>query len=135
MAYFAPKLAMSDSQIIESPPPSKKVKLAGDAFLNDDDEEEDEKEIMEVEEASEVDQYLLLPQLSDGMAFDLLAWWKKHSTMWPNLSRMARQYLALPATSSDVKRLFSSGGQMHSNLTRFTKEDTLHMMIYINKTG
>lgn len=135
LADFAPKPAISDPQIIENPPPLKKAKLAGDAFLNDDDEEEEDEEVMEVQEASEVDQYLLIPQLSDGMAFDLLAWWKKHSTMWPNLSRMARQYLALPATSAAVERLFSSGGQMHSNSRKTTKEDTLHMMLYIKKNG
>ncbi len=88
---------------------------------------------MEVEEASEVDRYLLLPQLSDGMAFDLLAWWKKHSTIWPHLSRMAQQYLALPATSVVVERLFSIGRHMHSNLRKTTKEDNVHMILYINK--
>ncbi len=40
---------------VENPPPSKKAKPVGDAFLNDDDDEEDEEEDMEVEESSEVD--------------------------------------------------------------------------------
>ncbi len=136
LANFAPKPATSGPRSrVENPPPSKKAKLAGDAFLNDDDDEEDEEEDMEVEESSEVDQYLLVPQLSEGMAFDLLAWWKKHSTMWPNLSKMARQSLALPATSAAVERLFSNGGQMHINLRKNTKEETLNMMLYINKNG
>ena len=90
---------------------------------------------METSEASEVDQYLLLPQVLEGMAFDLQAWWKKHRTMWPKLSRMVRQYLALSATSAGAERLFSNGGQMHSNLRKTTKEDTLQMMLYINKNG
>jgi hypothetical protein len=135
-ANFAPKPEVQDTLAIENPPPSKKAKLAGDVFLYDDDEPEDEDEDMEEqEEATEVDQYLLLPQLSEGMSFDLLAWWKKNSIMWPNLSRMARQYLALPASSAAVERLFSSGGQMHGNLRKNTKEDTLHMMLYIHKNG
>ena len=62
LANFAPKPEVQDTQAIENPPPSKKAKLAGDVFLDDDDEEEDEDEAMEVqEEATEVDQYLLLP--------------------------------------------------------------------------
>ena len=121
---------MSDPQnIIENPPSSKKIKLVGDAFLSDDDEEEDEGEDMKVEEASEVDQYLLLPQLSDGMAFHLMAQWKKRSTKWPNLSRIGLQYLALPATYAIVERLFSNGGQMkfvEDYQGRYFAHDVIH---------
>jgi hypothetical protein len=137
LANFAPKPNRSDHPVNSSVnlPPAKKARLAGDVFLNDDDvEDEEEDEIVE-EEASEVDQYLLLPQLSEGMAFDLLAWWKKQSTMWPNLAKMARQYLALPATSAGVERLFSNGGQIHSSLRKSTKEQTLEMMLYISQNG
>jgi len=136
LAIFAPKLAILDPQrILETPPPSKMAKLAGDAFLNDDDVEEDEEEEMEAEKASDVDQYFLLPQLSNGVPFDLLAWWNKHSTMWLNLSKMARKCLALPATSDVVECSFSIGGQMHINLRKTTKEITLHMTLYINKNA
>jgi len=103
-------------------PPAKKARLAGDAFLINDDKEanEEEEEIIK-EESSEVDQYLLLPQLSEGISFDLLAWWKKNNKMWPNLAKLTRQYLALPATSVGVEHLFSNGGQMHSSLRKSTK--------------
>ncbi len=114
-------------------PPAKKARLARDAFLNDDDESDEEDEDIVVEESSEVDEYLLLPHMSEGMSFDLLAWWKKHSKRWPNLAKMARQYLALPATFAGVERLFSNGGQMHGSLRKSIKEQTLEMMLYINK--
>jgi hypothetical protein len=55
--------------------------------------------------------------------------------MWPNLAKMARQYLALPATSAGVERLFSSGGQMHSSLRKSAKAQTLVIILYINKNG
>jgi hypothetical protein len=55
-------------------PPANKARLAKDSFLNDDEEADKEEEEIMVEQSSEVDQYLLLPQLSEGMSFDLLVW-------------------------------------------------------------
>ena len=56
------------------------------------------------ESLSEVDRYLQLPQLpsvnEDGSDVDILAWWKGHQNSFPHLSKMARQYLALPCSSS-----------------------------------
>ena len=39
----------------------------------------------------------------------VLVWWKATSNKYPNLSKMARDYLAIPATSTSSERLFSSG--------------------------
>ena len=118
-----------------NPPTAKKTRLARDDFLNDDEEADEEEEEIMVEESSKVDQYLLLPQLSEGMSFDLLAWWKKNSKIWANSAKIAIQYFALPATSAGLERLYSKGGQMHSSLMKSAKEQTLEMMLYINKNG
>jgi len=67
------------------------------------------------------------------MAFDLLGWWKSRSTMWPNLSKMARRLLALPATSGCVERFFTAGGVMHGDLRKRLKEDTLGVHLYVEK--
>ena len=37
-------------------------------------------------------------------------WWANHVKDFPNLARMARQYLGVPATSATVERLFSVVG-------------------------
>jgi hypothetical protein len=39
-----------------------------------------------------------------------LAWWRAHETMYPNLAKLARQILAIPATSAPSVRLFSTAG-------------------------
>lgn len=53
---------------------------------------------------SEVDRYLLLPQIphttEDGRDADILSWWKLRSLEFPYLSKMARQFLALPCSSA-----------------------------------
>jgi hypothetical protein len=40
---------------------------------------------------------------------NILMWWKVHAVRFPYLSRLARRYLAMPATSASVERLFSGG--------------------------
>ena len=40
---------------------------------------------------------------------EVLSWWKRHQSIYPTLARMARDYLAIPATSASSERLFSSG--------------------------
>jgi len=46
---------------------------------------------------------------------DVLNWWKNKSKMYPNLSKMARDYLAIPGTSTLSERLFSSGKHLVSD--------------------
>ena len=134
---YAPKQPVPRPIQVEAPV-AKKRKLASDCFLNDDDEESGDEEIEEVQEvhiASEVEQYLLVPQIPFTMAFDLLEWWHERSVLWPNLSKMARQFLALPATSGGVERLFSAGGAMNGDLRKNIKEETLGIQLYINKNA
>ncbi|CAE6411234.1 unnamed protein product [Rhizoctonia solani] len=38
---------------------------------------------------------------------DILIWWKEHEVHFPVLSRIARDFLAIPATSVSVEQLFS----------------------------
>ena len=78
---------------------------------NGDDEEDkgEENELVmnDYEIKSEVDRYLQLPQASyiteTGKDVDILEWWKHHSSNFPNLSKMARQFLALPCSSAGKK--------------------------------
>ena len=121
------------------PPPKKKVKKTALAtFLDDSDDEAVDIDVPLAELSSpdvvtEVDTYLAMPQVSrvttDGD--DILAWWKKHSGMFPNLSKMARQFLALPASSAGVERLFSAAGRMHDSFRKSTKEVTLQAQLCV----
>ncbi|KAL5509144.1 hypothetical protein EMCRGX_G004454 [Ephydatia muelleri] len=47
-------------------------------------------------------------RLSDVMAsLDPLEWWKIHCTQFPTIGKLARKYLAIPASSAPSERVFS----------------------------
>jgi hypothetical protein len=41
-----------------------------------------------------------------------LEWWKVNASSFPNLKRMARDYLAVPGTEASAEREFSSGKRL-----------------------
>lgn len=68
-----------------------------------------------------LDQYLRMPVV-DGEE-DTLEWWSKRQQTLPDLANMARDYLAIPATSTACERLFSEGRQLITdNRTRLSDE-------------
>ena len=75
------------------------------------------------EELDELEENLAMPMESTDI--DLRAWWKKHESRFPKLSKMAKQYLAAPASTAGVERVFSAAGRMHSDLRKSMKDSTL----------
>lgn len=53
--------------------------------------------------------YLNTP-CSNYHGFDPIIWWKNHCCEFPTLSLMARDFLAIPATSAPSERVFSTCG-------------------------
>ena len=51
---------------------------------------------------------------TDGSFNDPLAWWKKNSTKFPLLATLAREYLAIPATSAPSERIWSRASRVLS---------------------
>jgi len=79
-----------------------------DVLTTADGEEEDEPPL-----ENEARRYLSLPDAS--MNTDILDWWARHQTTFPNLSVMAQQCLGAPATSASAERLFSIAGRVFSD--------------------
>lgn len=83
----------------------------------------------------EVHRYLRLPQIplqtSTGEDQDILLWWKDHAPAFPHLAKMARQFLAAPASSASAERLFTGAGKMHDDLKKATSEGTLEMQLSV----
>ena len=65
----------------------------------------------------------------------LLDFWRMHEKRFPNLARMARQFLGCPASSASVERIFSVAGQFFDDLRRKMGADVLEELMWaaINK--
>ncbi len=89
----------------------------------------------QVGDCDEVERYLRLPEIPlvtpAGHDQDILYWWKAHATEIPNLSKMARQVLAAPASSATAERLFLAAGKMHDDLKKITSEETIEDMLTV----
>lgn len=60
-----------------------------------------------IEYANEYNAYISLSLADENT--NSLEWWKAYQPNFPNLSRMARDYLAIPATSVPSEQCFSIG--------------------------
>ena len=118
-----------------------------EAFLLDSDSESEQGDVAEsinssvqpmlevqgLDVGDEMSLYLLEKECkmsyvgADGKRhqFDLLEWWKTHESKYPSLARMARQYLAMPATSAGVERLFSKAGRQFDDCSKNKGEEML----------
>ena len=74
---------------------------------------------------TELDTYLEEPVIEDGPNFNVLDYWRVHSIRFPNLSRMARDYLAIPSTSTPSERAFSAGRQLITDFRCSLKVETI----------
>ena len=66
------------------------------------------------QEQSELDQYSNEPLLNwkEDNHFDILSWWKAHGANCPILARIARDVLAVPASTVASESAFSAGGRV-----------------------
>lgn len=77
----------------------------------------------------ELQAYLVLPKLD--FEENPLVWWKATSSHYPLLSKMARKYLSVCATSSPSERLFSSSGKIVTPLRACMKPHKVDMLTFL----
>ena len=70
--------------------------------------------------------YDLVPQIKSSE--DPLKWWKEHEQFFPRIASMAREYLAVPASSASVERFFSSVGLVKADNRPLKDETTIDIM-------
>lgn len=66
---------------------------------------------------------------------DPLSWWKANELTLPELSRLAKKYLACPATSTPSERLFSKAGQLICQRRANISDKNINRVLFVNKNN
>jgi hypothetical protein len=83
--------------------------------------------------SNEIDRYIEASCASAVPDFDVLAWWKAHEADYPTLAMMARDLLAIPASSVPSERAFSSSGGLISKKRTRLANNTIRAMMCIKE--
>ena len=63
----------------------------------------------------------------------ILTWWRSHENKYPNLSRVARWFLGVQATSVASERVFSVAGDILSAKRSQLKPENVNTLIFLKK--
>ena len=62
-----------------------------------------------------------------------LMWWKANDVHLPYFSILSRRYLAMPATSAPVERLFSVAGQIVTAKRSRLDPETVTLLVFLHE--
>jgi hypothetical protein len=62
---------------------------------------------------------------------DVLSWWKKHSCIYPQLSRLASALLSIPASSATSERIFSETGRILEARRQLLSPEPLDSLVFL----
>jgi len=78
----------------------------------------------------EIDEYLNSKRANKDE--DILEWWSKHTHIYPCLSKIARDFLSICATSVPSKRLFSTAGLIITKHRNRLCEESARSLLCLN---
>ena len=64
---------------------------------------------------------------------DPLVWWRDNSVRFPLLSKVARKYMTICATSIPSERVFSAAGNVVTSFRASLKPDKVNMLVFLAK--
>ncbi|XP_053713114.1 zinc finger BED domain-containing protein 6-like isoform X2 [Synchiropus splendidus] len=117
---------------VHTPKPGAKSSFIAKVLGPDtsDEEEEDEEQKMNQTVQNEV-----LVYFGDHPAAkreDPLSWWRTNATRFPTLSKLARVFLCIPATSTPAELLFSAPGNVASKLRAGLSAEHVDMQVFLH---
>ena len=138
MDVMAPPSEPGATTTAAEPPPAKKKKLV--AFLKKQSTESSESTGETSHSRSplqklkaEIEAYKLSPMLEIESEETPLQWWKAHDTTYPVLSKLARKFLCMCATSCASERLFSTSGNIITPTRATLKPHKVNMLVFLAK--
>ncbi|OJA12661.1 hypothetical protein AZE42_13159 [Rhizopogon vesiculosus] len=79
---------------------------------------------------NELDRYLSADV--ENITANAIAWWHERHASYPHLSRMAMDYLTIPATSVDVEHLFSHGRLLLTHVHSCLSAESTHALLCLS---
>ncbi|KAA8894533.1 ribonuclease H-like domain-containing protein [Sphaerosporella brunnea] len=76
---------------------------------------------------AELERYSKHPRVSKNT--NVLLWWDDNEHRYPHLARLARDYLAIPASSVPAERVFSRAGDLISKTRNRLSRETANMLL------
>lgn len=64
---------------------------------------------------------------------DIPAWWQQNSILYPRLSKLAKKYLCVPASSVPSERMFSAAGRLVSKCRNRLGAKNVDSILFLNK--
>jgi hypothetical protein len=77
----------------------------------------------------------LASEIQQPQTADPLIWWRENEARFDGLKRLARKYLAIPATSAPSERVFSLAGNICSRRRASLSPDHLDALVFLNANG
>ena len=111
---------------VENEPPAKKRKISALSSLIG-------KKPTVSHVSTELEQYKGLPEEDEDC--DPLNWWKVRSKTMPNLGKLAKSYLATPATSTPAERVFSHMGLIITKLRNRLSPSTAGAILFLKQNN
>ena len=78
----------------------------------------------------EVDRYLMSSVSSTDT---ILGWWKENQKFFPHIAKLAKKYLAIPASSVPSERVFSFTGNLVNKKRARLSPKTVSTFVFLNK--
>ncbi|XP_030016881.1 zinc finger BED domain-containing protein 1-like [Sphaeramia orbicularis] len=115
----------TESQVVELP---AKMKKSLSSFFKKSPVEAETK-TFDAKVKGEMSAYLLAPETDADS--NPLKWWKLHETHFPRLSKLAKKYLSIPATSAPSERVFSTGGNIVTCTRACLKPKSVDKLVFL----
>ena len=64
---------------------------------------------------------------------DVIEWWRQKEFVFPILSKLARKYLCVPASSVPSERIFSTTGNIVNKKRACLSSENVDMLVFLNK--
>ena len=82
-------------------------------------------------ERYKAEQFKLIDKVTGKYNCPLL-WWSEHSTMYPDICKLAERILHIPATSAPAERVFSVASNVINNKRARLAPDNANVLIFLH---